>query len=785
MLRRRDVLAQAMAAARRRAAAYLLVQASSSGGAVAARRGMPPPPGAAAAAAAGTDPAAARRFASSSSSSSASPSSSAWSLGAAAAAAGLAATTLGMTAASPANAAAPAAAAAAAPAAAAAAPAAPAAAAPSADSDPAPKKPAAATSLFTRAEVRKHRAMADRVWVTHGTGVYDVTDFIAGHPGGAGRLMLAAGGPLEPFWKTYPQHAKPYVLELLERHRIGQLDPLDPEAAAAASSQLSPDDPYAREPERHPALVPLSLKPYNAETPAALLTGGHLTPNDLFYVRHHFPVPVVDPKEYVLTVQVWDSSKEEGGQQGAEGGGGGAPRVALRLTLDELKARFPRHEVTAVMQCTGNRRTEMRDEAAAADAAATHAAAGAASPAASGAAGAAPRRVVGLDWTVGGIGNASWAGARLSDVLRAAGVRPGDPAAAHVHFLGLDGDEAGEQRYEASVPARLCGLGGGGGGGGASDGGGGGGDALLAYEMNGAELPRDHGYPVRVIVPGVTGARSVKWVGAVLAAPFECQGQWQQRDYKAFSPGIHALPAGAPASPSAPDWSSAPPVHEMPVSSAICEPAPGTRVPLSDGTVTVKGWAWSGGGQAVIRVDVSPDGGRSWLAARLLPAPGAPDGEAARAAARARGLEPPFVYPTGQEPGRAWGWTLWEADVPLPEEMPLGGEGGHEAGGGGEGAAAGSGGGGAARPNKPPPQQQELELCVKATDSSYNTQPESSLSIWNPRGVVNNAWHRVRVLLVADEEEGEEGGKNEGVEAAGGATVAATVAAGAAAAAAA
>ena len=93
-----------------------------------------------------------------------------------------------------------------------------------------------------------------------------------------------------------------------------------------------------------------------------------------------------------------------------------------------------------------------------------------------------------------------------------------------------------------------------------------------------------------------------------------------------------------------------------------------------------------------------------------------------RAEHAAKGLEPPFVYPTGQEPGRAWGWTLWEADVPLPPAAAAGGA---------------------------------VDLCVKATDSAYNTQPESSLSIWNPRGVVNNAWHRVRVQLVPDEEEEE------------------------------
>lgn len=59
-------------------------------------------------------------------------------------------------------------------------------------------------------------------------------------------------------------------------------------------------DPYSGEPQRHPALVVRSQKPFNAETPAELLTGKLYTPNDLFYVRNHLPVPAVDPAAYTV-----------------------------------------------------------------------------------------------------------------------------------------------------------------------------------------------------------------------------------------------------------------------------------------------------------------------------------------------------------------------------------------------------------------------------------------------------------------------------------------------------
>uniref|UniRef100_A0A8C6Z967 Cytochrome b5 heme-binding domain-containing protein n=1 Tax=Nothoprocta perdicaria TaxID=30464 RepID=A0A8C6Z967_NOTPE len=71
-------------------------------------------------------------------------------------------------------------------------------------------------------EVGRHRAPADRVWVTHGTDVFDVTDFVELHPGGADKILLAAGGALEPFWALYAVHQQPHVLELLREYKVGE-----------------------------------------------------------------------------------------------------------------------------------------------------------------------------------------------------------------------------------------------------------------------------------------------------------------------------------------------------------------------------------------------------------------------------------------------------------------------------------------------------------------------------------------------------------------------------------
>uniref|UniRef100_A0A6I8NR99 sulfite oxidase n=1 Tax=Ornithorhynchus anatinus TaxID=9258 RepID=A0A6I8NR99_ORNAN len=437
--------------------------------------------------------------------------------------------------------------------------------------------------LFTREEVGRHRSPETRVWVTLGSEVFDVTDFVALHPGGPAKLLLAAGGPLEPFWALYAAHNQPHVRELLAEYKIGELSPDDPAPAPSAT-----DDPYAGDPPRHPALRVNSSRPFNAEPPPELLGENHLTPNALFFTRNHLPVPALDPEAYRLRV---------------EGPGG---RV-LTLTLDDLR-RFPKHEVTVTLQCAGNRRGEMT-------------------------------RVT-----------ARWGGARLRDVLARAGHPPRGPEA-HVCFEGLDRDPTGTF-YGASIPyARAV----------DPDA-----DVLLAYEMNGEPLPPDHGYPVRVVVPGVVGARHVKWVGRVSVGPEESPSHWQRRDYKGFSPAV--------------DWDTGgfrlgPAIQELPVQSAITEPRTGTP--------------WAGGGRAVVRVDVSLDDGQTWHTAEL-----ADEGRAAR---------------------QAWAWA------PVEPHRP--------------------------RARRPAPSSAS---CARPWTTPTTCSPTRWPPIWNLRGVLSHAWHRVHVTVAPE-----------------------------------
>lgn len=449
-----------------------------------------------------------------------------------------------------------------------------------------------------------------RVYVTFGQGVYDVTDFLPAHPGGD-HLLLAAGGPLEPYWDVYAQHQAPFVYELLEEHRIGNFQPDDIWRRDHATKRDSnTPGPYANDPVRHPSLVVQSAAPFNAEPHSRLLVATQNTPNPLFYIRNHMPVPDVDVASYKLTIRDADGN------------------TLTSLSMDDLR-RFPRVEVAATLQCAGNRRNGLR----------------------------AVRPVRGGAWEIGAIGNAVWAGARLADVLAAA-AGPGwaNGKAKHICMEGLDADVATGEVYATSIPVDVVVRHP---------------NVLLAYEMNGEPLPADHGFPVRAVVPGIAGARNVKWLGTIVLSEDESTSRWQRKDYRSFAPDIDWDTL---------DYDTAPSIQEMPVVSAICDYA------VNDGFVDMKGYAWSGDGKGIIRVDVSADGGKSWTAAELL-------------------------EKDKEERNRVYDWTLWTAHVPIPNDSGA----------------------------------DSVELVCKAVDSAYNTQPDDAASIWNLRGLLNNSWHRVPV----------------------------------------
>jgi sulfite oxidase len=464
-------------------------------------------------------------------------------------------------------------------------------------------------------EIREHGPGSARPWVMYEDKIYDITDWIPAHPGGE-VILRAAGRSIEPYWNIFAIHKTPYVREILEQYVVGHVHPDDLVDGRPRMDRI--EDPFVEDPERDPRLRQLTAKPCNAETAGDDLAGGFLTPNEVFYVRNHMWVPVIDEDSgdsHAISIELPDGSTRT-------------------YTVGDLKTRFRQHAVTAVLQCSGNRRKDMTKHA---------------------------KKTNGLQWGAGAISCARWEGVRLRDVLADAGLAVESPPtdAQHVQFSGLEA-------YGASIPIRA-----------ALDPRG---DVLLAFRMNDMPLPRDHGFPVRVVVPGTVAARCVKWVNKIVISDEESTTSWQRRDYKCFGPNeLTNL-----------DWDKYKSIQEMPVTSAITRARlreRGAQAP-ADNVVELEGYAYSGGGREIQRVDVSLDGGKTWDQARLLD-------------------------DAHQEAGsKTWCWKRWMYEGALPSV-----EGG----------------------------QTRTTFVVKATDEVYNTQPQCYKTIYNPRGNLSTAWHRVEM----------------------------------------
>ena len=195
----------------------------------------------------------------------------------------------------------------------------------------------------------------------------------------------------------------------------------------------------------------------------------------------------------------------------------------------------------------------------------------------------------GVQWDAGAIGNAEWQGVRLSDVLKMAGITSG---AKHVWFEGLDqiSDKGETFPFGGSIPLdkamsdtkSIPGC-------------------LLAMQMNGKPLSAGHGFPLRTIVPGFIGARSVKWLSKITISDRPSANHYLAHAYKLIS-------EDTPAAVDAAD-----PIYEYVLNSIICTKGPTAPVPGS--RVSIKGVALSGGraGERLSRVEISVDGGDTWL----------------------------------------------------------------------------------------------------------------------------------------------------------------------------
>jgi len=141
----------------------------------------------------------------------------------------------------------------------------------------------------------KNAVTNHQIWMTYGGYVYDVTDFISNHPGGAEHILQASGSSIEPFWNLYRQHfASDLPMQYLEKMKIGVLDEKDQELIDdQIEKTFEENDPYKDEPIRHPALKVHGDQPMNAEVPKELLTEQYITPVEvciMFSINFFFAI---------------------------------------------------------------------------------------------------------------------------------------------------------------------------------------------------------------------------------------------------------------------------------------------------------------------------------------------------------------------------------------------------------------------------------------------------------------------------------------------------------------
>lgn len=270
------------------------------------------------------------------------------------------------------------------------------------------------------------------------------------------------------------------------------------------------------------------------------------TANESFFVRYHL---AGIPEE--IDADRWKLKI----------GGDGVERPS-ELGLNDLRSSFESVTIAAVCQCSGNRR------------------------------GFSEPHVAGVQWGLGAVGNALWKGVRLKDVLSHANVRPDT---VEIVVNGADGPVLdGTPDFVKSIPIDK-----------ALDE-----NTLIAYQMNGADLPHYNGFPLRLIVPGWTATYWMKHLDSIEASTKPFGGFWVKSAYRIPTGKFPIIRHFLSQMTSVNE-----PITEMVVNSMITAPAAGHTLHAGQ-TAEIRGLAWDGG-YGIRSVDISVDGGATWREAQL------------------------------------------------------------------------------------------------------------------------------------------------------------------------
>lgn len=286
-------------------------------------------------------------------------------------------------------------------------------------------------------------------------------------------------------------------------------------------------------------MVVLNSKPWNMEAVAHLLDD-RITPNKYMFIRNNGLVPEnIDAKEWTITFD-GESIKEK-----------------KTFTLDELKTRFPHHTYQLTLECGGNGRSEFDPPA------------------------------KGNQWTIGAVGCATWTGVRLKDVLKDIGIKDD---AVYIGYHAADqhlSRDPNKEPISRGVPISKAMMD----------------ETLLAFKMNGEDIPLVHGYPLRLVCGGWPASTSGKWVNRISVRNIVHDGEKMTgTSYK------------VPCNPVAPGEEVKDEdmciIESMPVKSLITYPKSGAMIPKGK-KLNIRGHAWAGELE-ISKVSYSIDFGATW-----------------------------------------------------------------------------------------------------------------------------------------------------------------------------
>jgi DMSO/TMAO reductase YedYZ molybdopterin-dependent catalytic subunit len=312
---------------------------------------------------------------------------------------------------------------------------------------------------------------------------------------------------------------------------------------APAAGAPAPKGPKLLEMDGKAKLVVLGDRPLVAETPNTLLDDA-VTPTDKLFIRNNGQVPDITGDPKAWKIKI-----------------DGEVNTPLELTVGELMSRFPNVTYQLMLECGGNGRSFFEPEAR------------------------------GNQWTNGGAGCPQWTGVKLGDVLKAAGLKS---SAIYTGHYGADPTLAGETdkpSISRGVPLAKA----------MEE------HSIIAFRLNGKDMPLIHGAPVRLVIPGWPASASTKWLNRI----------WV-RDKEHDGPGMGGFSYRVPKKPIVPgskgDEKDMAILESMPVRSVITFPADGTR--LASRKLDLRGHAWAGDFD-IKAVDISIDAGKTWKTAKV------------------------------------------------------------------------------------------------------------------------------------------------------------------------